>query len=44
MAWKLDAGDRFPDMTLSLVGGGEVRVPEDLAFDYNVLLFYRGHW
>ena len=44
MARKLDVDDRFPDMTLTLVDGGEVRLPDDLAFDYNVILFYRGHW
>lgn len=44
MANKLDAGDRFPDMTLTLTGGGEVALPGDLASDYNVILFYRGHW
>lgn len=44
MAHKLDAGDRFPDMTLALAGGGEAALPADLASDYNVLLFYRGHW
>lgn len=26
MARKLDAGDRFPDMSLALVGGGEVLI------------------
>lgn len=44
MAHKLDAGDRFPGMTLTLAGGGAVALPADLASDYNVLLFYRGHW
>ena len=44
MARKLDAGDRFPDMTLALSGGGTVRLPDDLASDYSVILFYRGHW
>ena len=44
MAQKLDAGDRFPDMTLTLTGGGAVSVPDDLSSDYNVILFYRGHW
>ena len=44
MARKLDAGDRFPDMTLTLTGGGAVSLPDDLASDYGVILFYRGHW
>ena len=44
MARKLDAGDRFPDMTLTLAGGGAITLPEDLDSGYNVILFYRGHW
>ena len=44
MAHKLGAGDRFPDMTLALVGGGDITLPIDLASDYNVIVFYRGHW
>ena len=44
MTQKLDAGDRFPDMTLALAGGGAVSLPGDLSSDYNVILFYRGHW
>ncbi len=44
MAQKLDAGDRFPDMTLTLAGGGSVTLPDGLDSDYNVILFYRGHW
>ena len=44
MARKLDTGDRFPDLTLALVAGGEIRLPADLASDYSVILFYRGHW
>ena len=44
MAQKLDTGDRFPEMTLALARGGRVSLPDDLASDYNVILFYRGHW
>ena len=44
MARKLDAGDRFPDMTLTLTGGGAVTLPQGLDSDYGVILFYRGHW
>ena len=44
MADKLGPGDLFPSMTLSLVGGGEVNLPERLDAKYNVALFYRGHW
>ena len=44
MAHKLDAGDRFPAMTLTLTGGGTVSLPDDLSSNYNIILFYRGHW
>ena len=44
MAHKLDAGDRFPAMTLTLAGGGTVSLPDDLSSDYSAILFYRGHW
>ena len=44
MAHKLDAGDWFPAMALTLTGGGTVSLPDDLSSDYNVILFYRGHW
>jgi peroxiredoxin len=44
MADKLDTGDRFPRMTLNLVGGGSLTLPDDLAAKYTVILFYRGHW
>ena len=41
---KLDAGDKFPAMTLNLVGGGTVTLPDDLDAKFSVVLFYRGHW
>jgi peroxiredoxin len=41
---KLDAGARFPDMTLRLLGGSQLAVPRDWAGHWGVLLFYRGHW
>lgn len=44
MADKLDAGDAFPSLTLNLVGGGTLTVPDDLSTKYLVALFYRGHW
>ena len=41
----LDIGDSFPNLTLNLVGGaGPVSLPDDLQADYNIVLFYRGHW
>jgi hypothetical protein len=44
MAHKLDGGDVFPSTTLKLVGGGSVRLPEDLETPFGVILFYRGFW
>jgi peroxiredoxin len=44
MAEKLGPGDEFPNMTLSLVGGGSIDLPSDLKTTYAVILFYRGHW
>ena len=44
MADKLDTGDTFPSLTLNLVGGGTMTAPDDMAGDYKVILFYRGHW
>jgi hypothetical protein len=44
MMEKLQQGDRFPALTLSLVGGGQVRIPDDSPGRYAAVLFYRGHW
>lgn len=44
MADKLNAGDTFPRMTLNLVGGGTLELPDGIAAKYKVILFYRGHW
>ena len=44
MAAKLNAGDAFPKVTLNLVGGGTVTVPDGIDANYLVVLFYRGHW
>lgn len=44
MANRLNIGDTFPEMTLQIVGGGTLNLPTDLAADYNIILFYRGHW
>ncbi len=41
---KLDAGDRFPTMTMTLIGGQSLSLPDDLTHDYTVLLIYRGKW
>lgn len=44
MAEKLDTGAVFPRLTLNLVDGGTINVPDDLDARYKVILFYRGHW
>ena len=44
MAAKLGIGDAFPSMTLKLVGGGTLDLPQGLDARYKVILFYRGHW
>lgn len=44
MGEKLNTGDTFPSMTLNLVGGGTLNVPEGMDSKYRVILFYRGHW
>ena len=44
MAEKLNLLDTFPNMTLSLAGGGKMSLPEDLTSPYAIVLFYRGHW
>ena len=44
MAEKLDAGDSFPKLTLELVDGGKLELPDGLDARYKVILFYRGHW
>jgi len=41
---KLDTGSQFPNMSLNLVGGGEIKLPNDMDGNYNVVVFYRGHW
>ena len=44
MGQKLQQGDKFPSLTLKLVGGGTVTIPEQMSSRYVALLFYRGHW
>ncbi len=44
MAEKLNSGDAFPRMTLNLVGGGRLELPDGVDAKYKVILFYRGHW
>lgn len=44
MTEKLRAGETLPQLTLDVVDGGSVTLPDDLATDFGVVLLYRGHW
>jgi peroxiredoxin len=41
---RLQNGDRFPDLSIRAVGGGEIVLPRDVEGFYSVILFYRGAW
>jgi hypothetical protein len=40
----LDTNDMFPELSLQLVSGESLKIPEGTGVGYGVLLFYRGHW
>ena len=40
----LDPGDRFPTLSVALVGGNTISLPNALAGNFGVVLFYRGSW
>jgi hypothetical protein len=44
MGEKLQQGDRFPALTLKLVQGGTVRLPDEIPNRYAAVLFYHAHW
>ena len=44
MSHKLDTGELFPSVTIQVVDGGHLTLPDDLDSKYKVILFYRGHW
>jgi peroxiredoxin/GNAT superfamily N-acetyltransferase len=44
MHTRLQNGDRFPDLSIPVVGGGTLVLPRDLEGSYSVILFYRGAW
>jgi peroxiredoxin len=37
-------GDRFPTLSVALVGGDALSLPDALAGNVGVILFYRGSW
>lgn len=44
VANKLGIGDTFPRLTLTLVDGNTLELPDGVDAKYRILLFYRGHW
>jgi peroxiredoxin len=44
MAKQLKMGDRFPEYQVQTVDGTTLQLPQDLASEYSVLIFYRGGW
>ena len=40
----LQQGDKFPSLTLKLVSGETLHLPDEMPTRYLALLFYRGHW
>ncbi len=44
MAQKLNPGELFPNLTLSLLNGDSLNLPQDLDSPMTIALFYRGHW
>ncbi len=41
---RLENGQTFPVLQLSLVGGGTLSLPDDLSGGFGVVLVYRGAW
>ncbi len=41
---RLNNGDLFPSVSGLSVGGDSLTIPNDLKQEWNVVLFYRGHW
>jgi len=44
MITRLHNGERFPDLSIATVGGGQMRLPRDVEGFDSVILFYRGAW
>ncbi len=43
-ARKLDDHDPFPALEVPLVGGGTLRLPEDIRGNWTIVIAYRGHF
>ena len=44
MGEKLDTGDAFPEMRFALASGGTRTLPDEIDANFQIVLFYRGHW
>jgi len=44
VSMRLNNDDLFPSVSGPPVVGGSLTIPEDLRQEWNVVLFYRGHW
>ena len=44
MGEKLQQGEGLPRVTLQMLDGGTVTLPDDAPTRYIALLYYRGHW
>ena len=43
-AQPLTSRDQFPSLSLSVVGGDTLTLPDDIDTPFAIVLFYRGHW
>ena len=41
---KLDSGDRFPEIQLSLIDGGSLSLPVETEGRWTIFIVNRGHW
>lgn len=44
MRRKLEAGEQFPQLELTIEDGSTVTLPDDIGTGQAIVLFYRGHW
>ena len=44
MGKKLYAGDIFPNLMVHVASGRTFDLKSNLEANYNIVLFYRGHW
>jgi hypothetical protein len=44
MSNKLGIGATFPKLTINLVDGSTLELPDGIDAKYRIILFYRGHW